>query len=316
MTEDWGFLIGLGGVVTFAYVIVLTEDWRTRRRIRKPPPKGQGIPLAADCSSCGDILFGHSLSDEQIESHIGPFGQARCNGCGSVTTVRVEVPWTRGQRSAIESERRRNEERRLVSEYEEKIRSLEKQKEHRLMSEVSGLLSLSPVQFEHGVAKILRGNGYTNVSVCGGPGDLTADIECTSPKGNKTIVQCKRYAPDHPVGSKEIQTFIGMLHRHHKVRHGLYVTTSRFTNPARDLAKRHRIELWDAEVLGAKAAVIAPRNEGNEEEKLAAARAALAALPMWKVVQDERAEAERKAALEKKRDQIRRARLYGSTRRY
>jgi len=54
------------------------------------------------------------------------------------------------------------------------------------------------------------------------------------------VVQCKRYAPGHAVGSPAIQQFIGMVAVHHRAALGLFVTTSTYTQPARTLASQHR----------------------------------------------------------------------------
>ena len=62
------------------------------------------------------------------------------------------------------------------------------------------------------------------------------------------VVQCKQYAGVR-IGSKDIQTFIGMQRIHHKADRGLFVTTSEFTRPARNLAERHGITLIDDKQL-------------------------------------------------------------------
>ena len=107
------------------------------------------------------------------------------------------------------------------------------------------LLALTPAEFETAVARMLRGRGYRDVSVVGGPGDLAADILCRDPKGRSIAVQCKRKAPGQRVGSAEVQKFIGMISVHHQADAGIFVTTSEFTQPAIDLADRHGIMLLD-----------------------------------------------------------------------
>jgi restriction system protein len=104
---------------------------------------------------------------------------------------------------------------------------------------LDGLLSLSPTEFEEAVAQMLAAHGYRNVQRTGGAGDLAADLVGTAPDGRKTVVQCKRYAPDNLVGSPVLQTFIGMVTVHHRAGLGLFVTTSGFTQPAIQLARDH-----------------------------------------------------------------------------
>ena len=111
------------------------------------------------------------------------------------------------------------------------------------------LLLLTPTQFEEAVARMLRGTGYRDVSVVGGPGDLAADILCRDHKGRSVAVQCKRKTPGQRVGSAEMQKFIGMISVHHEADAGIFVTTSEFTQPAIDLAERHGIRLLDGNAL-------------------------------------------------------------------
>ena len=58
------------------------------------------------------------------------------------------------------------------------------------------------------------------------------------------MVQCKRYASQR-VSSSEIQKFIGMMVTEYKADKGIYITTYSFTEPSRELARKHNIELWD-----------------------------------------------------------------------
>lgn len=126
------------------------------------------------------------------------------------------------------------------------------------------LLNLSPSGFEQAVADILRQTGFNRMRVVGGAGDLSADITCHDESNRLTIVQCKRYQPHHKVGSPEIQQFIGMSLRHHGAQRMIYVTTSGYTAPAVDLAKRHQVEMIDGRLLveraGAAATAIGGRS--------------------------------------------------------
>lgn len=113
------------------------------------------------------------------------------------------------------------------------------------------LISGTPTEFEDTVARLMRGQGFRGVRRTGGAGDLTADVVATDRSGRTVVVQCKRYQPGRTVGSKELQTFIGMQRVHHQADYGLYVTTSSFTRPARELAERHGITLVDGVALTA-----------------------------------------------------------------
>ena len=119
----------------------------------------------------------------------------------------------------------------------------------RRMLYLKDALSLSPTQFEEAMADLFRDLGYRHVKRTGGAGDLAADITCEDEAGRRVVIQCKRYAPHNRVGSPILQTFIGMVQVHHEADHGIFVTTSSFTSPARDLAKKQRITLYDGRDL-------------------------------------------------------------------
>jgi HJR/Mrr/RecB family endonuclease len=104
---------------------------------------------------------------------------------------------------------------------------------------------LTPRGFELAVAALLPPMGYTDVRHVGGPGDLGVDILCRDREGRSVAVQCKHNSPRRPVRSPEIQTFIGMMTVHHGAERGIVVTTSTFTEPAAELARRHRVALVD-----------------------------------------------------------------------
>lgn len=117
------------------------------------------------------------------------------------------------------------------------------------VSTINELMNLSPSEFERAIATLLTDLGYRDVKVTGGAGDLGRDITCRDMNGRTVMVQCKRYSRNHPVGSPEIQLFIGMLITEYKADRGIYVTTSYLTQPAMKLAHKHGIEVWDRDRL-------------------------------------------------------------------
>lgn len=104
-------------------------------------------------------------------------------------------------------------------------------------------------EFEQHVAALCARDGCTDVRVDGGAGDLGADVTGYLPDGRLTVVQCKRYAPDRSVGSPDMQRFIGTARPVHGADTAVYVTTCRFTAPARELALSQAIVLVDRDVL-------------------------------------------------------------------
>jgi restriction system protein len=118
------------------------------------------------------------------------------------------------------------------------------------------LLVLTPSQFEVAMCSVLETMGYRKIVRTGRAGDLAADITCQDDKGTLVVVQCKRYAPGNSVGSPEMQSFIGMMSVHHGTHRGIFVTTSDFSAPARNLAQMHGIQLIDGQELSQLAAGI------------------------------------------------------------
>jgi restriction endonuclease Mrr len=137
-------------------------------------------------------------------------------------------------------ERERREQERLERERQER------EKLARLKS-LGDILILTPTEFEELTGKILTSNGLYDMRRVGGSGDLGADLIALDEHGKQVIVQCKRYAPGSAIGSRDIQNFIGMMNVHHKAEKGIFVTTSKFTKPAIDLAEKHKILLIDGD---------------------------------------------------------------------
>lgn len=113
---------------------------------------------------------------------------------------------------------------------------------------VDEFLAMTPHEFEEAVGAVLGRHGY-RLDLTGGPGDLAADLAGLDPDGLPTVVQCKRFAPGHPVGSRDVQLLIAMGMRHHGAERLVLVTTSDFTDPARDLAEEHGVDLIAGEEL-------------------------------------------------------------------
>lgn len=113
------------------------------------------------------------------------------------------------------------------------------------------LHNLSPKDFELAMCDLLALMNYRDVKHTGRAGDLCVDLTATAPHGKHIVAQCKRYAPERPVGSPEVQTFIGMVTIHYKAPLGLYFTTSDYTREARKLAAEHpdHLTLYDGEDL-------------------------------------------------------------------
>lgn len=149
----------------------------------------------------------------------------------------------KAQRASDEAERQvamwRAEEDRKAAELEAYRRSIAR--------DLDGLLSLDPYEFEHAVAAVLRGVGWTDVEVTKGSGDRGIDVVGIDRDGWRTVVQCKRYSYS-PVGGPDVRNLAGARAEHGADR-AMLVTTATFTKQAYEAAERTQIELMDGEQL-------------------------------------------------------------------
>ena len=117
---------------------------------------------------------------------------------------------------------------------------------HRTAEEATSpqnLLEISPTQFEKMVVELYNLHGY-KAERTGAIGDHGVDVIVHSPKGEKWIVQCKRWRGS--VGEPVVRDFFGTLH-HEKADRGVLVTTGTFTRQAQDWAKGKPLMLIDGE---------------------------------------------------------------------
>ncbi|MFD6356626.1 restriction endonuclease [Nocardia tengchongensis] len=112
--------------------------------------------------------------------------------------------------------------------------------------------ALSPTEFEHALAALCRRDGCRDVQVVGGAGDLGADVLARGPRGQRIVLQAKRYRRGNSVGSPDLQRFGGTCFTIHRADVAAVVTTARtFTAQARAYANTAGIRLMDAGALAA-----------------------------------------------------------------
>ncbi len=110
---------------------------------------------------------------------------------------------------------------------------------------INALDNLDGYKFENACADILRANGFKNVRVTKGSGDFGIDI--LAEKGSRLYgVQCKRYS--HRLDNTPIQEVLGGL-SHYGCTDAAVMTNQDFTEPAMQLARENKVELWDRNVL-------------------------------------------------------------------
>jgi len=110
---------------------------------------------------------------------------------------------------------------------------------------------LSGIEFEWLIGTLLQRMGYS-VEVTKPSGDGGIDIVAALERpitGGRYLIQCKRFAPGSLVGSPTVRDFYGALAADLKAMKGVLITTSGFTDQAREFASGLRIELIDGEQL-------------------------------------------------------------------
>jgi restriction endonuclease Mrr len=112
--------------------------------------------------------------------------------------------------------------------------------------------SLHPRKFEELVAELFRDKGYdvelTRFSKDGGF-DIRA-IRKTDTGTGLTLIECKRFAADRPIGVTLIRGLYGVVEQK-RASGGLFVTTSYFSRDAKSYRDdiRYRMDLADFERL-------------------------------------------------------------------
>ncbi len=119
-----------------------------------------------------------------------------------------------------------------------------------LLAEV---LKITPYTFEKFVVDLLSKMGYGTVAygshatVASGDDGIDGVIMKDKLGFSLIYMQAKEWAPDRVVGQPEIQSFVGAIAGKHG--DGLFVTTARFSQKAKDYANTHHIILIDGERL-------------------------------------------------------------------
>lgn len=135
------------------------------------------------------------------------------------------------------------------------------------------LQALSPDAFEERVKLLLADLGWTQLQRRGGSGDRGVDLVGTV-DGQRTIVQCKRYARSVPpamvrdlVGARSIQ----------RADRALLVTTGTFTPQGYAEASDQPVDLWDGAELARQVRRAADLRADPARRQSARRRAAIAA---------------------------------------
>lgn len=112
-------------------------------------------------------------------------------------------------------------------------------------NDITSIDGMDGHDFEYFCAKILKVNGFTEVSVTKGSGDQGVDILATK-DGIKYAIQCKNYAS--ALGNTPIQE-VNAGKTFYNCHVGIVMTNSTFTPGAKTLAQATGTLLWDRSIL-------------------------------------------------------------------
>lgn len=122
--------------------------------------------------------------------------------------------------------------------------SISHQLTEHLIANPSAIHQLSPRKFEELVAYLMEKQGY-EVTLTKQSRDGGVDIFALKRDGFGsflTIVDCKKYSENNPIGIDLVRTMYGTLNIE-KASHGVIATTSRFTKDAKVMAEDYKYQI-------------------------------------------------------------------------
>lgn len=112
-------------------------------------------------------------------------------------------------------------------------------------------MNQSPIFFEGLVVDLMKAMGYGEgfVTKSSGDGGVDGIIHEDKLGFNLIYIQAKRWDPNTTIGKPEIQKFAGAMMGPPKIEKGLFISTSKFTQGAREYANAQHIILVDGKKL-------------------------------------------------------------------
>ncbi len=132
--------------------------------------------------------------------------------------------------------------------FERVYQSINGQLADELLTEIMGQ---SPVFFENLVVDLMKSMGYGDgfVTKASGDGGIDGVIHEDKLGFNLIYIQAKRWDPSTTVGKPEIQKFAGAMMGPPRVEKGLFITTAKYSQGAKDFADAQHIILVDGQKL-------------------------------------------------------------------
>ena len=131
-----------------------------------------------------------------------------------------------------------------VAYYREIWTEKKKAEQERLIyiTSVTDILNISPDEFERLCSEVMKGIGCNDVLVTPHSNDEGIDV-FGKMNGKSIVAQCKRYL-QNPVGTPDIQRFIGAMHIADADK-GIFFTTASFSEGAKAMARKSGITMFD-----------------------------------------------------------------------
>jgi len=154
----------------------------------------------------------------------------------------------------LENEKRSREKEisKKISDIEEEVKKAEEEISLKLKSkkpkysDIEWWLSMSPNEFEEEIAEYYRLQGADAEKT---PSSRDGGFDVKVTKDNTTfLVECKRWKRGSKVSRPDLQKLLGAVVER-RADYGVFVTTSDFTNDAKEYSKKVKIELINGERL-------------------------------------------------------------------
>lgn len=129
--------------------------------------------------------------------------------------------------------------------------------------EIGNIDTMEGLEFERYLAYLFQELGY-RVTVTKGSGDQGADL-LLEKDGMRTVVQAKRY--NNKVSNHAVQQVIAGR-EFYNAQTAIVVTNNDFTNSAKQLAQKTRVDLWDRNKLGKMILMISSARDEAEFVKI------------------------------------------------
>ncbi len=110
-----------------------------------------------------------------------------------------------------------------------------------------GFNHIEPLKFEELILKVFEKFGFTG-NLTPVTGDDGIDIFLYDATGLKGVAQCKRYAENQNISAKDIREFLGSM-IHVNAQFGYFITTTSFSEQAREFSKDKQLYLIDGVML-------------------------------------------------------------------